>query len=196
LAPVPHWAGQSCPGGGLCARGHRVAQTDLCADRGRARFSLNTSVGSNRTSDRGVDRSSRPQPPDGPHRPRYYDQVSAPGPRLSVHQGLRCGLRRGEHPDPHQPTRGTRANAICERLIGTLHRELLERILIINERHLRRILTVYLDHFNEARPHRALAHLAPAQAETRPPLVINLADHQVRRRLILNGLISEYQIAA
>jgi len=94
------------------------------------------------------------------------------------------------------PPGAPRANAICERLIGTLRRELLDRILIVNERHLRRILTVYLDHFNEARPHRALAHLAPAQAETRPPQVINLADNQVRRRSILNGLISEYQIAA
>jgi hypothetical protein len=68
--------------------------------------------------------------------------------------------------------------------------------MIVNERHLRRILTVYLDHFNEARPHRALAHLAPAQAETQPPQVINLADYQMRRRPILNGLISEYQITA
>jgi hypothetical protein len=83
-----------------------------------------------------------------------------------------------------------------ERLIGTLRRELLDRIMIVNERHLRRILTVYLDHFNEARPHRALAHLAPAQAETQPPQVINLADYQMRRRPILNGLISEYQITA
>src|SRR3954454_2659648 len=73
------------------------------------------------------------------------------------------------------PPGAPRANAIGERLIGTPRRELLDRILIVNERHLRRILTVYLDHFNEARPHRALAHLAPAQAETRPPQVINLA---------------------
>ena len=36
----------------------------------------------------------------------------------------------------------------------------------------------------------------PAQAETQPPPVIDLADHQVRRRQILGGLTSEYQIAA
>jgi hypothetical protein len=94
------------------------------------------------------------------------------------------------------PPGAPRANAICERLIGTLRRELLDRILIVNERHLRRILTVYLHHFNEGRPHRTLRQLSPAQAETEPPQVINLADYQVRRRAVLGGLTSEYQIAA
>jgi len=46
------------------------------------------------------------------------------------------------------------------------------------------------------RPHRTLAQLAPAQTETQPPQVINLADHQIRRRSILDGLTSEYQITA
>jgi transposase InsO family protein len=54
-------------------------------------------------------------------------------------------------------------------MIGTLRRELLDRILIVNERHLRRILTDHLHHFNAARPHQALAQLTPAQAETQPP---------------------------
>jgi hypothetical protein len=81
-------------------------------------------------------------------------------------------------------------------MIGTLRRELLDRILIVNERHLRQIITAYLHHFNAARPHRALAQLAPAQAETQPPPVINLDGHKVLRRPILDGLISEYHIAA
>jgi transposase InsO family protein len=94
------------------------------------------------------------------------------------------------------PPRAPRANAICERMIGTLRRELLDRILIVNERHLRRILTIYLHHFNTARPHRTLGQLTPAQAETHPPRVTNLDDHKVRRRPILDGLTSEYQIAS
>lgn len=53
-------------------------------------------------------------------------------------------------------------------MIGTLPRELLDRILIVNERHLRQVLTTYLHHFNEARPHRALGQLTPTQAETQP----------------------------
>src|SRR4051812_2896257 len=62
------------------------------------------------------------------------------------------------------PPQAPRANAICERMIGTLRRELLDRVLILNERHLRRILTIYLHHFNTVRPHRTLGQLAPAQA--------------------------------
>ena len=54
----------------------------------------------------------------------------------------------------------------------------------------------HLQHFNTARPHRTLGQLAPAQAETQPPPVINLANHQIRRRPILDGLTSKYQIAA
>jgi transposase InsO family protein len=94
------------------------------------------------------------------------------------------------------PPQAPRANAICERMIGTLRRELLDRLLIVNEHHLRRILATYLHHFNTARPHRTLGQLAPIQAETHPPQAINLANYQVRRRSILDGLISEYQLAA
>jgi hypothetical protein len=81
-------------------------------------------------------------------------------------------------------------------MIGTLRRELLDRILIANERHLRQTLDIYLHHFNTARPHQTLAQLTPAQTETQPPQAINLANYQVRRRAILDGLTSEYQIAA
>jgi putative transposase len=40
-------------------------------------------------------------------------------------------------------------------MIGTLRRELFDRVLIVNEHHLRRVLTEYLRHYNTARPHRA-----------------------------------------
>ena len=80
------------------------------------------------------------------------------------------------------PPGAPRANAICERMIGTLRRELLDKVLIVNERHLRRILSV--------------GQLAPAQAETGLPPVVNLADCQLRRRPILDGLICEYHLTA
>ena len=88
-----------------------------------------------------------------------------------------------------------RGNAICQkRIIGTLRRELLDRLLIVNEHHLRRVLTEYLRHYNTARPHRALGQLAPAQAGSRP-LQINLAEHRIRRGQVLDGLTYEYRIA-
>ena len=93
------------------------------------------------------------------------------------------------------PPRAPRANAICERMIGTLRREVLDRLLIVNEHHLRQVLTEYLAHYNTARPHRALGQLAPAQAHTRPP-EINLAEYPIRQKQVLGGLTHEYQIAA
>ena len=80
-----------------------------------------------------------------------------------------------------------RGNAICERIIGTLRRELLDRLLIVNERQLRRVLTEYLRHYNTARPHRALGQLAPAQAHSRPAK-INLTEYRIRRKQVLGGL--------
>jgi transposase InsO family protein len=53
------------------------------------------------------------------------------------------------------PPQAPRANAICERMIGTLRRELFDRLLIVDEHHLRRVLTEYLRHYNAARPHRS-----------------------------------------
>jgi len=94
------------------------------------------------------------------------------------------------------PPRAPRSNAICERLIGELRRELFDRMLIVNEEHLRRTLMTYLVHRNKARPHRALGQLTLAQAETGPPTPINLAEYRIRRKAILGGLTHEYQIAA
>jgi putative transposase len=82
------------------------------------------------------------------------------------------------------PPQAPRANAICERIIGTPRRELFDRVLIVNEHHLRRALTEYLRHYNAARPHRSLGQLTPAQAETQPPQTINLAEHRVHRRQV------------
>jgi len=68
-------------------------------------------------------------------------------------------------------------------------------VLIVNEHHLRRVLTEYLLYYNTARPHRVLGQLTPAQARTRPPQ-INLAEHRIHRKQVLGGLTHEYQVAA
>ena len=79
---------------------------------------------------------------------------------------------------------------------ASLRRELLDRILILGERHLRLVLTEFLTHYNETRPHRALRQFSPHQAETAPPAPIDLAAYRLRRKPVLDGLTSEYQIAA
>src|SRR6266566_5392557 len=55
-------------------------------------------------------------------------------------------------------------NAITERWVGSVRREILDRILIINERHLRKVLTGYETYFNGHRPHRALNQASPLRA--------------------------------
>jgi putative transposase len=92
------------------------------------------------------------------------------------------------------PPRAPRANAVCERIIGTLRREVFDRLLIVNEHHLRRVLTEYLIHYNTA-PHRTLGQLPPSQAHARPPQ-IELTEHRARRKQVLGSLTHEYQIAA
>jgi putative transposase len=54
-----------------------------------------------------------------------------------------------------------RMNAICERLAGTLRRELLDRMLILRAAHLRAALTEYQAHYNTARPHQGIAQRVP-----------------------------------
>src|SRR6266481_766017 len=54
-----------------------------------------------------------------------------------------------------------RMNATCERLVGTLRRELLDRVLILSEAHLRAVLTEYQVHYNTARPHQGIAQHVP-----------------------------------
>jgi len=94
------------------------------------------------------------------------------------------------------PPQSPKANAICERFIGTLRRELLDRLRIVNEHHLHKVLTEYLRHYNTARPHRSLGQLTPAQAGTCPPEQVNLAELRIQRKQVLGGLTHEYYVAA
>jgi putative transposase len=81
-----------------------------------------------------------------------------------------------------------RMNAIMERWVGSVRREILDRILIMNAAHLRTVLAHYETYFNEHRPHRALNQASPLRALPDP---ID-ADITVTRRDRLGGLLHEY----
>ena len=90
-----------------------------------------------------------------------------------------------------------RMNAICERLVGTLRRELLDRMLILGERHLRAVLAEYQVHYNTARPHQGIAQRVPDGEPDAPRATVTGIDtQQIRRRPVLGGLINEYTHAA
>ena len=59
------------------------------------------------------------------------------------------------------PIKAPRANAICERLLGSVRRECLDHILILSEGHLRRVLSEYALYFNRARPHQGIGQRRP-----------------------------------
>ena len=90
------------------------------------------------------------------------------------------------------PVRAPKANAIAERFIRTARSECLDWLLILNRRHLERVLRVYVDHYNRQRPHRA-NNLQPPRPETPEPLA---PIGEISRRDRLGGLIHEYYRAA
>jgi putative transposase len=99
---------------------------------------------------------------------------------------------------PHSP----KANAICERVIGTIRRECLDWLIPLSESHLRSILKSWIGHYNRARPHMSLGPGVPD-----PPASGALghncgARHRIGERLlvhvrsVLGGLHHEYSLAS
>ena len=87
-----------------------------------------------------------------------------------------------------------RMNAIMERWIGSCRRELLDRTLIWNKRHLMTVLREYEDFYNTHRPHRTLNQAAPFRPL--PDGVTDLDHFRVRRRDRAGGVIHEYRLTA
>ena len=90
------------------------------------------------------------------------------------------------------PVQAPRANAIMERWVGSVRREILDRILIINAAHLRMVLAEYETHFNTHRPHRFLNQASPLRALPDPVD----ADIKVIRHDRLGGILHEYSQVA
>lgn len=86
------------------------------------------------------------------------------------------------------PLMAPRANAYCERWIGSCRRECLDWMLIVSERHLQAVLDVYCAHYNGERPHRSCG-LQPPTSRGDP---VALEVGEVRRRTRFAGLLSEY----
>lgn len=93
------------------------------------------------------------------------------------------------------PFRAPKANAFAERWVGTVRRELLDRLLIVSRRQLEDVLRIYVDHCNTHRPHRAL-ELTPPIPGPRLRLVSSHPPDRIHRRDRLGGIIHEYARAA
>ena len=100
------------------------------------------------------------------------------------------------------PPQSPMANALCERLIGTIRRECLDWLIPISEAHLRTILKCWAGHYNGARPHMSLRPGVPDPPTTEP---VARPARESRHRLgehltvlakpLLGGLHHEYSLA-
>ena len=93
------------------------------------------------------------------------------------------------------PFRAPQANGVAERFVRTVRSECLDRLLLLNQPHLERILAMFVDHYNGHRPHRALS-LAPPQPRRAATPVAALGDACILRRDRLGGIVHEYELAA
>ena len=96
------------------------------------------------------------------------------------------------------PARAPQANAYCERLVGTVRRECLDFMIPLGEKHLSKILTEWVTHYNRGRPHSSLGPGIPEPVEMLLPMQLHgrycLTDiRKVAARSILGGLHHEYR---
>jgi putative transposase len=97
------------------------------------------------------------------------------------------------------PPRCPKANAICERLIGTIRRECLDWLIPLSAAHLRRALRLWVEHYNRGRPHMVLGPGVPdppaAVSRSMPKSRHFLDDFgSVRSKAVLGGLHHEYSL--
>ena len=91
------------------------------------------------------------------------------------------------------PIRAPKANAICERFLGSVRREVLDHFLVLNERHLKQILKAYVEYFNQHRPHQGIGQAIPNAIKAEFPPV---TGGKVLSYPILGGLHHQYERAA
>jgi putative transposase len=94
----------------------------------------------------------------------------------------------------HTTIAAPKANAICERLLGSVRRDCLAHLILFGERHLRRLTTQYVAYYNHARPHQGLNQRIPAPMPTLEYPV--QASHRIESAPVLGGLHHDYRRAA
>ena len=104
-------------------------------------------------------------------------------------------LRSSGIEDKNTPPDAPRANSLCERLIGTLRRECLDHLLIINQQQLRRILNEFVTYYNQSRPHQGIDQHIPARFSEPRPQMTNKPKGKVIATPVLNGLHHSYGYA-
>jgi transposase InsO family protein len=94
------------------------------------------------------------------------------------------------------PIRAPKANAYCERLVGTIRRECLDFLIPLSEGHRKRILIEFVRHYNRGRPHSSLGPGIPEPTQDRVPASVHRhllpAGYRVGSRSVLGGLHHEY----
>ena len=85
------------------------------------------------------------------------------------------------------------ANGVAERFVRTVRSECLDWLLVLDCQHLEHVLSVFINHYNGHRPHRALRLTPPKPI---PPEVPDWSGAGVQRRDRLSGVIHEYSLAA
>lgn len=78
------------------------------------------------------------------------------------------------------PFRAPKANAFAERWVRSVRDECLDQLLILNQRHLRRVLTEYIDYYNVSRPHQGIAQHTPIPS-------LRVREGPIQRREVLGG---------
>ncbi|MBK8023917.1 MAG: transposase [Chloroflexi bacterium] len=92
------------------------------------------------------------------------------------------------------PIRAPKANAICERFLGSVRRECLDHYLIVSDRQLHWVLEEYVTYFNSARPHQGIGHRIPVpRAE---PDEQQKIGNRVIAFPVLGGLHHDYRRSA
>ncbi len=92
------------------------------------------------------------------------------------------------------PIQAPRANAICERVVGTVRRECLDHVLLMSESHLQHVLKEYVTYFNRSRPHKGINQRVPEREEPSGPSVGSTGT--VVTFPVLGGLHHEYRRVA